>query len=124
MSRLLTVSLIALLTLVLVLPASAKKHPTTATTAPTTQPAPGKKGSESAVETHKRRAKEYEGGKELDKGKTEGKVGTMTDQVNALDKKMKEQAADAPATSSKHKKHHPSTQPTTQESPKSEKSKK
>jgi len=123
MSRLLTVSLIALLTLMLVLPASAKKHPTTATTAPTTQPAPGKKGSESAVETHKRRAKEYEGGKELDKGKTEGKVGSLTDQVNALDKKMKEQD-EAPAKSTKHKKHHPSTQPTTQESPKSDKSKK
>jgi hypothetical protein len=123
MPRLLTVSLIALLTLMLVLPASAKKHRPTTTTAPTTQPAPGKKGSESAVETHKRRAKEYEGGKELDKGKTEGKVGSLTDQVNALDKKVKEQA-EAPAKSSKHKKHHPTTQPTTQESPKSEKSKK
>ena len=123
MSRLLTVSLIGLLTLVLVLPASAKKHPTTAATAPTTQPASDKKGSESAVERHKRRAKEYEGGKELDKGKTEGKVGSLTDQVNALDKKVKEQS-EAPAKSTKHKKHHPSTQPTTQESPKSDKSKK
>ena len=123
MSRLLTLSLMALLTLLLVLPASAKKHPAT-TTAPTTQPAPTKKGSDSAVETHKHRAKEFEGGKELDKGKTEGKVKTLDDQVSALDKKLKAQSEPPAETSSKHHKHHPATQPTTQETKKSEKSKK
>jgi hypothetical protein len=142
MPRVLSALLIIILALGLVVPALAKKHPTTAT-APATQEAP--KGKEDAVATHKHRAAEFENGKELDAEKTKGKVGTLSDQVNALDKKLKDSGkapaadAEAPATGKHHHaaapeeapappatgKHHraTATQPATQEAPKSEKTK-
>src|SRR3954452_14543710 len=130
MSRALSVLLVLILALYVSAPVFAKKHPTT-TTAPTTQEAP--KGKEDAVATHKHRAAEFENGKELDAAKTKDKVGTLSDQVNALDKKLKD--SEAPATGKHHhaaapeetpapagKRHHATTQPATQEAPKSEKS--
>jgi hypothetical protein len=105
MSRALSVLLVLILALYVSAPVFAKKHPTT-TTAPTTQEAP--KGKEDAVATHKHRAAEFENGKELDAEKTKGKVGTLSDQVNALDKKVKDSGkgnaadADAPATGKHH----------------------
>src|SRR5205823_9244522 len=99
--RILSALLMIILALGLVVPALAKKHPTT-TTAPATQEAP--KGKDDAVETHKHRAAEFENGKELDAASTKGKVGTLSDQVNALDKKLKDSGkapaadAEAPAT--------------------------
>src|SRR3954452_19741149 len=101
MARALSVLLVLILALSVVAPVWAKKHPTT-TTAPATQAA--SKDKESAVETHKRRAAEFENGKELDAAKTKDKVGTLSDQVNALDKKLKDSGkapaadAEAPAT--------------------------
>ncbi|MDB5323111.1 MAG: hypothetical protein JWN40_4742 [Phycisphaerales bacterium] len=122
MPRVLSALLIIVLALGLVVPALAKKHPTTAT-APATQEAP--KGKEDAVATHKHRAAEFENGKELDAEKTKGKVGTLSDQVNALDKKLKDSgkgaAEEAPATGKRH--HAAATQPATQEAPKSSKTK-
>jgi hypothetical protein len=105
MARALSVLLVVILALSAGMPVFAKKHPTT-TTAPTTQEAA--KGKESAVETHKHRAAEFENGKELDAAKTKDKVGTLSDQVNALDKKLKDSGkgsaaeAEAPATGKHH----------------------
>jgi hypothetical protein len=107
MARALSVLLVLILALSAVAPVWAKKHPTT-TTAPATQEAAKKKGEESAVETHKHRAAEFENGKELDAAKTKDKVGTLSDQVNALDKKLKDSGkgtaaeAEAPATGKHH----------------------
>ena len=142
MARALGILLVVILALNVARPVFAKKHPAT-TTAPTTQEAT--KGKESAVETHKHRAAEFENGKELDAAKTKDKVGTLSDQVNALDKKLKDSGkapaadADAPVTGKHHhaaapeetpaaapagKHHHAATQPAaTQESPKSSKTK-
>src|SRR5438067_9649199 len=139
MSRALSLLFIVTLGISLALPVSAKKHPTT-TTAPATQEAPKEKGKEGEVATHKHRATEFADGKELDQGKTKEKVGTLSDQVNALDKKLKDSGkapaadAEAPATGKHHhtaapeetaaapatgKHHHATTQPATQEAPKS-----
>jgi hypothetical protein len=125
MSRALSLVLIVILAINVALPVWGKKHPTT-TTAPATQEAPKEKGKEKGeeVETHKHRAAEFADGKELDKEKTKEKVGTLADQVNDLDKKLKD-SGKAPAAeepSAKHK-HHAATQPATQEAPKSEKTK-
>jgi hypothetical protein len=142
MSRALSVLLVSILAFYVAAPVFAKKHPTT-TTAPTTQEAAKEKGKESAVETHKHRAAEFENGKELDAAKTKDKVGTLSDQVNALDKKLKDSGkapaadADAPATGKHHhaatpeemapaatgKHHHAATQPATQETKGEKKSK-
>jgi hypothetical protein len=126
MSRALSLLLIVILAINVALPVWGKKHPTT-TTAPATQEAPKEKGKEKGgdVETHKHLASEFENGKELDAEKTKGKVGTLSDQVNALDKKLKDSGkgtADAEEPSAKHK-HHAASQPATQETPKSEKTK-
>jgi hypothetical protein len=125
MSRALSLLLIVILAINVALPVWGKKHPTT-TTAPATQEAPKEKGKEKGgdVETHKHRAAEFENGKELDAEKTKGKVGTLSDQVNALDKKLKDsgKAPEADEAPAKHK-HHAATQPATQETPKSEKTK-
>ncbi len=145
MSRILSLVLIVILAINVALPVWGKKHPTT-TTAPATQEAPKDRDKEKGgdVETHKHRAAEFADGKELDKGKTKEKVGTLADQVNDLDKKLKDSgkapAADAevPATGKHHhtaapeetatapatgKHHHATTQPATQEAPRSEKTK-
>ena len=105
MSRVLSIVLVLVLAFYVSAPVFAKKHPTTTTTAPTTQEAA--KGKGSALETHKHRAAEFENGKELDAAKTKDKVGTLSDQVNALDKKLKDSGkgsadADAPATGKHH----------------------
>jgi hypothetical protein len=115
--------MILLLAIDMALPAWGKKHPTT-TTAPTTQETPkSAKGKEAEVETHKHRAAEFADGKDLDKEKTKGKVDRLNDQVADLDKKLKDSGqAPTAETPSKHK-HHPATQPTTQEAPKEGKSK-
>ena len=105
MSRTLSVLLVLILAFNGAMPVFAKKHPTT-TTAPATQEAP--KGKEDAVATHKHRAAEFENWKELDAASTKGKVGTLSDQVNALDKKLKDSGkaptadAEAPATGKHH----------------------
>jgi len=103
MSRVLSVLLVLILAFDVASPVFAKKHPTT-TTAPATQEAA--KGKEDAVATHKRRAAEFENGKELDAAKTKDKVGTLSDQVNALDKKLKDSgkgsAEEAPAAGKLH----------------------
>jgi hypothetical protein len=126
MSRALSLALIVILAINVALPVWGKKHPTT-TTAPATQEAPKEKGKEKGgdVETHKHRAAEFADGKELDKGKTKEKVGTLADQVNDLDKKLKD-SGKAPAAEeapSGKRKHHAASQPATQEAPKSEKTK-
>src|SRR5258706_6527175 len=145
MSRILSLALIVILAINVALPVWGEKHPTT-TTATATQEAHKDKGKEKGgdVETHKHRAAEFADGKELDKGKTKEKVGTLADQVNDLDKKLKDSGkapaadAEAPATG-KHnhtaapeetaaapatgKHHHATTQPASQEAPKTEETK-
>ena len=63
MSRALSIVLVLVLAFYVAAPVFAKKHPTTTTTAPTTQEAA--KGKETAVETHKHRAAEFENGVEV-----------------------------------------------------------
>ena len=105
MSRLMILSLAALLGIALLAPPRAlakKAHPAT-TTAPTTQPSSKDKSKDKddeddgdARETHKKRAAEIaKGGKELDKNETQAKLDKLTGQVNALDKKLKDKDKEA-----------------------------
>jgi hypothetical protein len=117
MPRILSI-LLALTLAVLLIQSQAwakKAHPTT-TTAPTTQEAVKSTGKEDAVTTHRHRAAEFANGKELDKAETQGKIDRLTSQVDELDTKLKDSDKAGEATSSRHRRTHTTTQPTTQES--------
>src|SRR2546421_577653 len=90
-----------------------KTHPTTTPTTQETKdddtdkdkPKAKSKSGDEDVETHNARAKEFSSGKDLDKAKTHDKLDKLTDQVNDLEKKVrnsgKQPDADPPP---KHKK--------------------